>query len=134
MQAPATESTDFTVCLHFDLRPYNEAAATTTTTKTTSTTAARHTFEAGVVCFSFDPRKRHHKTLAQLHAPVPGRHSDKISHIDTVIFHIDTVISHIDIVIVSTCFMSILSSPISILSSQGHVPYEYCHLVILRTR
>ena len=33
---------------------------------------ARHTFEAGVVCFSFDPRKRHKKTLAQVHAPVPG--------------------------------------------------------------
>ena len=32
----------------------------------------RHTFEAGVVCFSFDPRKRHHKTLAQVHRPVPG--------------------------------------------------------------
>ena len=32
---------------------------------------ARHTFEAGVVCFSFDPRKRHKKTLAQVHAPVP---------------------------------------------------------------
>lgn len=31
-----------------------------------------HTFEAGVVCFSFDPRKRHHKTLAQVHRPVPG--------------------------------------------------------------
>ena len=32
----------------------------------------RHTFEAGVVCFSFDPRKRHRKTLAEVHAPVPG--------------------------------------------------------------
>lgn len=31
-----------------------------------------HTFEAGVVCFSFDPRKRHRKTLAQVHRPVPG--------------------------------------------------------------
>lgn len=31
-----------------------------------------HTFEAGVVCFSFDPGKRHHKTLAQVHRPVPG--------------------------------------------------------------
>lgn len=32
----------------------------------------KHTFEAGVVCFSFDPRKRAGKTLAELHAPVPG--------------------------------------------------------------
>jgi len=25
-----------------------------------------HIFKAGVVCFSFDPRRRHHKTLAQV--------------------------------------------------------------------
>ena len=33
---------------------------------------ARHVFRAGVVCFSFDPRKRHGKTLSQVHRPVPG--------------------------------------------------------------
>ena len=33
---------------------------------------ARHAFRAGVVCFSFDPRKRHGKTLSQVHRPVPG--------------------------------------------------------------
>ena len=32
----------------------------------------RHAFEAGVVCFSFDPRKRRGKTLAEVHRPVPG--------------------------------------------------------------
>ena len=39
---------------------------------TDSPLTIRHTFEAGVVCFSFDPRKRHRKTLAEVHAPVPG--------------------------------------------------------------
>ena len=33
---------------------------------------ARHVFRAGVVCFSFDPRKRHGKTLSQVQRPVPG--------------------------------------------------------------
>ena len=41
--------------------------------------------------------------------------SDKISHIDTVIFHIDTVSFHIDTVILRS------------------LPYRYCHLVILWT-
>ena len=44
----------------------------TTQILTDSPLTIRHTFEAGVVCFSFDPRKRHRKTLAEVHAPVPG--------------------------------------------------------------
>ena len=45
--------------------------------------------------------------------------SDKISHIDTVIFHIDTVIFHIDTVILRSSSISMLSS---------------CHLVDRMTR
>ena len=44
--------------------------------------------------------------------------SDKISHIDTVIFHIDTVIFHIDTVILRSSSISILPS---------------CHLVDMMT-
>jgi len=48
--------------------------------------------------------------------------SDKISHIDTVIFHINTVIFHIDTVILRSSPISMLSSSLSILplSSCGH--------------
>ena len=42
------------------------------TEKSFPSETTRHAFRAGVVCFSFDPRKRHGKTLAGLHKPVPG--------------------------------------------------------------
>jgi hypothetical protein len=47
--------------------------------------ATRHTFRAGVVCFSFDPRKRHGKTLAGLHRPVPG-YEEKMRHAVSRVF------------------------------------------------
>ena len=33
---------------------------------------SEHEFVAGVVCFSFDPKKRERKNLSQLHKPVPN--------------------------------------------------------------
>jgi choline monooxygenase len=47
--------------------------------------ATRHTFRAGVVCFSFDPQKRHGKTLAGLHRPVPG-YEEKMRHAVSRVF------------------------------------------------
>ena len=39
---------------------------------------SEHEFVAGVVCFSFDPRKREGKNLSQLHKPVPN-YEEKIA-------------------------------------------------------
>ena len=49
------------------------------------TQTTRHAFRAGVVCFSFDPRKRHGKTLAGLHRPVPG-YEAKMRHAVSRVF------------------------------------------------
>ena len=51
---------------------FGDDAVVEATDETVPGQTTRHAFRAGVVCFSFDPRKRHGKTLAGLHKPVPG--------------------------------------------------------------
>jgi hypothetical protein len=53
-------------------------------------TVPKHTFEAGVVCFSFDPRQRHGATLAELHAPVPGYEEKMKSAVGKVFANLTT--------------------------------------------